>query len=86
MKAIKINRDEANQIIAYHQDKPMEQVVICYQAQWYDIRGMTYEERQAFIQTLINKDTKVMNIQFNKTGWKEDGTGGTFIPKVYRNK
>lgn len=22
--------------------------------------------------------------KFNKTGWKEDGTGGRFIPKVYR--
>lgn len=63
MTAKKITREEANEIILSHQDKPIEQVVICYAGQWYDIRGMDNIQRWNFIHSLINKDTKVVNIK-----------------------
>lgn len=47
-----ITREQADQIIQEHWDKPMQPVVICYKG-WYDIRGMTAEEIKDFILKLI---------------------------------
>ena len=51
---IEITREQANEIIADHWNKPRQKVVICYGGKWYDIRNSTEAEIQEFITKLIN--------------------------------
>lgn len=70
-EGIKITREEANEIIADQMYKPREQVTVCWQGQWYDIRGMNKDERWAFISSLIGepvteKDSINIDIDLSK--------------------
>lgn len=52
---IEITREQANDIIKEHWNKPVQKVVICYAGKWYDIRNSTEAEIQKFITKLIKK-------------------------------
>jgi uncharacterized protein YcfL len=60
MKPEKISLQEAIAIHQLHARKSPQRVTICYAGQWYDIRGMSTQEVELFIQSIINPDTKII--------------------------
>ena len=59
-KALKITREEANEIISEHMqhNNDYAKVVVCWKAQWYDIRALDEKEQWAFISSLIGEPIK----------------------------
>lgn len=51
-KGISITREEANVILEEHMHLPRQQVTICWQGEWYDIRELDEDERWEFISYL----------------------------------
>lgn len=58
MEPIKITREQANEIIKSELNTPARPAVVCYRG-WWDVRGMTQEEVNAFAFRLINQNKPV---------------------------
>lgn len=54
-EGIEITRDRANEILIEASKGPRQQATICYGGKWYDIRGMSPQEIQAFIEKLLGR-------------------------------
>lgn len=60
----KISREEAVRILEAQQNKPHAVVTACYKGDWYDLRGMTEQQRQIFLIEMLADKPRIINATF----------------------